>query len=365
MKHNYTYPALLALMMTVALAGCQQDPLPETDAIRFSVASATVETTKADNPNEASYLIAEGNAIKVWGSLKENDSWADVFVNTPETVTYNKPAGSSTLSWNYTNTRYWNRNATYRFRAVYAPGHEETDIQATSASDKAVVKYAMSDNYDLMVASTPEISAQTQVTSGNDPVNLTFRHAGSAVRFLFYKADSDQNAYYINHFELKYLYTSATLEYSGTGTTAAPASPEVAISEWKLGDTPARTASAYAWTATEADPSWPVPTATAGAGAVKDKEWFFVIPQVLDNTDGDASLNFTFTVGTGGSAQQMTVTLDLEKYGTPAASVTWEPGKMYTYRIQIAPKDIKFTVAWTPWANGKEGDFNYSGWKEL
>lgn len=361
MKHNYTYPALLALMMTVALAGCQQDPLPETDAIRFSVASATVETTKADNPNEVSYLIAEGNAIKVWGSLKENDSWADVFVNTPETVTYNKPAGSSTLSWNYTNTRYWNRNATYRFRAVYAPGHE-SDIQAASASDKALVSYSMtnSQGYDLMVASTPEISALTQVTSGNPAVNLTFRHAGSAVRFLFYKADSDANDYSINHFELKYLYTAATLEYLGTGTTAAPASPEVAISEWKLGDTPARTPSAYASASSLA-----VPKASDGAAAATDKEWFFVIPQALDNTDGDASLYFRFTVGTGGSAQQMTVTLDLEKYGTPAASVTWEPGKMYTYRIKIAPKDIKFTVAWTDWVNGKEGDFNYSGWKEL
>ena len=365
MRHNHTYPALLALMLTATLAGCQQDPLPETDAIRFSVASATVETTKADDPNVESYLIADGKAIKVWGSFKEGEDWTDVFVNKPETVTCSKPDGGI-ASWSYENTRYWNRNASYRFRAAYAPGHE-SDIQAASASDKALVSYSMtnSQGYDLMVASTPEISALTQVTSGNPAVNLTFRHAGSAVRFLFYKADSDANDYAINHFELKYLYTAATLEYSGTGTTAAPASPEVAISEWKLGNTPARTASAYAWTATDADPSWPVPTATTGAGAVNDREWFFVIPQALDNTDGDASLYFSFTVGTGTNAQLMTVTLDLEKYGTTPTSVTWEPGRMYTYRIQIAPKDIKFTVAWTDWVNGKEGDFNYSGWKEL
>jgi hypothetical protein len=233
---------------------------------------------------------------------------------------------------------------------VFTNGHDDKIDATNSNSDKVVVNYAMSDNYDLMVASKPNVSANTQVDADNPEVALKFLHACAAVRFLFYKADSDANDYSINHFELKYLYTAATLEYLGTGTAAAPASPEVAISEWKLGDTPARAASAYAWTATEADPSWPVPTATAGAGAVKDKEWFFVIPQELDNTDGDASLSFSYTIGTDTTPH--VVALNLEKY--KGSSVTWEPGKTYTYNIEIHPETINFTVTCEDWAAGKD-----------
>ena len=79
MKHNATYPTLAALLLTLAFAGCKQEPLPESgDAIRFAVTPAVTSglQTKADPSVEAD-LIADGKTIiallalyAVWSARK-------------------------------------------------------------------------------------------------------------------------------------------------------------------------------------------------------------------------------------------------------------------------------------------------------
>ena len=138
-------------------------------------------------------------------------------------------------------------------------------------------------------------------------------------------------------FSLRYVHVDATLTYDGGDSSASGAA--VALTNWAP-TAASRPENAY----TATTPSWTVP-ATAG--------WFYMVPQKLyddETSDTDASLNFSYTIGTDTTPH--VVTLNLEKFKD--APVTWEPGKTYTYNIEIHPETINFTVSCEDWAAGKD-----------
>ena len=309
MRLNHAYPAILALLLTATLAGCGREPLPVADrAIRFSVGHAAITSmeTKADEqPSEAGdALIKSGGAF----------------------------------TWGYTPLKYWDQGATYNFRAVFTNGHDGKIDATNSNSDKVVVSYAMSDNYDLMVASKPNVSANTQVDADNPEVALKFLHACAAVRFNFTKATNDNADYTITAFSLRYVHVDAKLTYNG-GDSSADGAAVALLPNWAP-TADSRPENAY----TATTPSWTVP-ATAG--------WFYMVPQALydgSTSATDASVRFSYTIGT--DATPHVVTLNLEMF--QGASVTWEPGKTYTYNIEIHPETINFTVTCEDWTAGKD-----------
>lgn len=335
MRRKPAYPALAALLLTLALAGCQQEPLPASgDAIRFSVSPAEVSVkTRADVPpplTSWSYLNTVGNTAVLYGSCTDGTT-------TPPTTTTIFDGESPLLkctaateetddersaTWSYTSegaaTRYWDKRCTYDFRAVF-PANK---VSVTSGSSSQVdVSYAMASGYDLMVASATGIDAATRTTN---TVSLPFQHACAAVRILF--TDGDNN-YFLKSFQLKNIVTEGTLNYG-------------AATPWSLSAT-----DTYQWKLT----SWEIPAPdTEGLGAAPEG-WYYVIPQSLSATGDDAAvISFTYTVGQNGT-QNIPVTLKLNTSGSDSNITKWEAGKTYTYKISIQANEIIFTVSFGNW----------------
>ena len=330
----------MALLLATALAGCQQEPLPESgDAIRFSVSSPSVSVeTKADHTYSlpADALIVNENSISVWGSYKEG-TWKSLFSD--QTVKCN--TGTDPISWTYSNVKYWSHDATaYLFRAAFQAGTSTTyTLDSENNTDKLTV--VATGGTDLMVASN-----QFNAKPSDNKVPLAFQHACAAVRF-FFKDESrgssvDAN-YYIKSIELKNIYTSGTLNYTDVIT-------------WDV--TGARTVPAYTWTASGSDERWSVPAAYDDDSTTKvaSTDWLYVIPQNLNvDTNTEAALVVTFDVAGTTPTQTETVTLNLETY--KGSDVIWNPGKVYAYFISLDA--IEFTIESATWQPG--GSFNYTG----
>ena len=338
MRRHFAYTAVLALLLTVALAACRREPLLiPGDAIRFSVdptVSVSSALTKAgDDPTTEDYLVAHGNAIRVWGDYTTNGgtSWTSPFPGTDITCAW---AVGGTPSWNYTPVQSWVDNATYRFRAVFPT---TADIQTTGTNktggDKLVVQYTLpGENYDLMVASAPSVPSTDQI--GNT-LPLSFRHACAAVRFLFQENDPKTEVlYYIKEFQLLNLYTQGTLTYTGNSASAG-----VTTAEWHYDA--ART-TVYTWSDGGDDANrWAVPAEKENFDAFPTGyKWFFMIPQPLSVNDGKTpSVYIKYQAGTG----VIESTIPLPETDSFVA------GNKYTYVINLIPKETGITLSVEPW----------------
>lgn len=325
---------MLALLMAVVLTACRKEPLPESgDQIRFSVnppVSVSSALTKAfydDDPTASDYLVKKDNVIRVWGDYTtDNASWSSPFPGTDVTCDEN-------LHWGYGVAKTWTANATYRFRAIFPTSANIQTGTGETGGDKLVVKYQLpGENYDLMVASVPTVSAAAQI--GND-LSLSFRHACAAVRFLFQENDpKDEVLYYIKEFQLLNLYTQGTLTYTGNSASAG-----VTTAEWHYDA--ART-TVYTWSDGGDDANrWAVPAEKENFDAFPTGyKWFFMIPQPLSVNDGKTpSVYIKYQAGTG----VIESTIPLPETDSFVA------GNKYTYVINLIPKETGITLSVEPW----------------
>ena len=332
MRMKHAYPALLALLLTLALAGCRQEPLPESgDVIRFSVGTAGVSSalTKAESsalPDDQ--LVKDGNTVSVWSKLSTDKgaNWSNLF----SSLTLTK--GASGWDYNTPSRYYWNRGAQYQFRGVFTDKHD-TDITSGSP-DKIEVKY--SGGYDLMVAATSTPAGTSQ------SANLQFLHACSAVRFYFMDPNDTDN-YSITSFMLRKIAKTGTLAFTDNGSTDLDSDqvPDVNFTEWTRGEL---VDDVYTWpTSAMVSAVRPVP---GDKQALTD--WFYFAPQNLDDA---AEVEFSFKAGD----QTFTIVSKLKDL-----CAQWIPGKAYTYLIKVDPKSIVLTVEWTDWT-GVEHDYGQVG----
>lgn len=339
MRRYLAYPALLALLLTTAFAGCQREPLSGSgDAICFSVAPAVVsaEQTKADDgrPHGEGYLLQTTVPVKLYGGLSGS---TDLLFNGVELLCTDAQANT----WTYSPLRFWVKNSTHNFRAVFPP--KDSGQSYDVASDELTVVYDMASSYDLMVASAEQETA----TRTSNQVNLPFEHACAALRFRFTDANGDTAPNFeITSLELQNLSKTGTLTYKGVSGTAA------ASMNWAPD---ARVAAAYTWTASTSDPAMDVDEENK-----MFKDWFYVIPQTLtydaNQTTIHAAIHFTYTLTDGLNTQDMQATLNLDTASTPE----WARANAYTYDIKIQPNAIVLDVTWTDWVAGHD-DFNYIG----
>ncbi len=319
MKLNAAYPALLALLLTLALAGCGREQLSaEGSVIRFQVNTAEISSslTKYDLPAvddiPGDFLRKNGNTVRVWGTMNSAVLFDPYLVLTCD-------GNGSSASWNYAGSPYyWNLTAAYQFRSVFTDGHD-SDLGAASAAS-VTVNY--SGGYDLMVAATSLASGDPKSAS------LDFGHACSAVRFYCVDPTRSSSAatanFNIKRFTLNNVIQTGTLTF-GSGMAWTPASP---------------TAEVYSLPAA----SWPVPSDNDDTAAALTP-WFFFVPQ---NLASNASIEFSFAPTGPEYVGLPDPTVDV-KFLLKDASSTWVAGKMYTYFIVLDPVSIGFTSSIQPW----------------
>lgn len=323
MKLNAAYPALLALLLTLALTGCRREQLSaEGGVIRFQVNTAEISssltkyTLPAVDDIPGDYLRKNGNTVRVWGTVNAAPLFNPYLVLTCD-------GDGSSASWNYSgDPYYWNLTAAYQFRSVFT-NDPDTEISSGASASSVTVNYA--GGYDLMVAAT------SLASSDNKTATLNFGHACSAVRFYCVDPTRTSTAttanYNIKSFKLNSVATTGTLTF-GSGMAWSPAAP---------------TAEAYTMPTTSLP--WPVPSNNDDATAALTP-WFFFVPQNLASSN--ASIEFSFAP-TGPEYAGIEQSVDV-KYFLKDASTTWEAGKMYTYFIVLDPAAIEFiNFSVQPW----------------
>lgn len=329
MKLNAAYPALLALLLTLAFAGCRQEPLSaEGGVIRFQVNTADISSSLTkyqlpvvdDLPND--FLRKDKNTVLVWGTMND----AVLF----DPLVLKCKGDGSTASWDYEGDRhYWNMTAAYQFRSVFTDKHD-ADLGSASAGS-VTVNYSGGNEfggYDLMVA------AKSLASSDAKSATLNFGHACAAVRFYCVDPTRTSTAttanFNITSFKLNNVSKTGTLTFSD-GMAWSPASP-----------------TAEAYTLPAASLPWPVPSNNDDATAALTP-WFFFVPQDLDANNSSVEFAFSPTNMPGGIQNAIHVSYLLKN-----AAATWEAGKMYTYFIVLDPDGIQFEVSWTPWPTTPE-----------
>ena len=345
-KRHLARLSLLALLFA-ALTGCVDtlvvpEPVPEPVPaygdmpLCFSAGmlSAAVVATKAGTfPNDKpdSPFETDGSQITVFGYRYQNQVLDENLVFDYEEVI------RTNGRWTYTPLQYWKHSGSYRFMAVY-PALDHNTCSFSPSQNRLVSTYLMhGDDYDLMVAEAERVDLSTDYMTKTDTVALRFKHATAAVRFLFRKGlDAGENNYYLHSFELQKVHTVGALMYDA-GTT-------ISANSWYVAEY--LDPRVFIWESESYTDNKEVPDSYAnylGAYAASTARWHYVIPQQL--SEKTAAINFSVLVNENDeNAVPVYTTLDL-----PA--INWEPGKAYTYYIQIQPGTVDITVTTIPWDN--------------
>ncbi|MCR5364187.1 MAG: fimbrillin family protein [Bacteroidales bacterium] len=363
MKGSCLYIAALFFAAMLASA-CQRERLPAGEPpIRFSSA---VATKASDMPDTKDYLFREGAQIGVYGTWisTEGESF-DVFSNIKVTChdTEDDSDPAARYEWSYYPLRYWRKNGKYYFRGIYPA---DANIQFGSDGTKVVASYSMfADNYDFMVASAERDMAGVDGLYPADytaAVPLTFKHALSAVRFIFKKGTEDVNRhYYLNSFEVEYIRSVGVLVYDGDASGSGGA--VLNVDSWNAAEF--RSPSVLTWTASEEQDRIDVPQEYEDFKTLDHPswvKWHFVIPQNLNAGDGyHPAVKFgvyvnqydtddTTLIYSSGTPVETTLLIP-ETYTDDDGvhDVVWEPGKVYTYFIQIQAGQASITVNVADW----------------
>lgn len=320
----------MGFVLAVLLSGCDIFAWPERegeDVLDFSASQgAMTRATSAVQPDASDYLIAPNRQIAVFGTITRQ-GMDDYTVFNKQVVTC-----GADLRWTYSPLKYWKRSGIYDFKAVFPIS---ANCQAGSSGKHLLVNHSITSNHmDLMVA-----SAQRDVAAdGTGPVELPFRHACSAVRFLL-KKESAADDYKLTAFKLQNIRIVGTLDVSGE---------EVVFGDWHTsGLAPA--AEVFAWTAATVSDQKDIPVSyDQYTGA----EWYYMIPQTMAVAATVSRPSVTFSVIFNGESTPVSTTLSLpDSYneGGQTVEARWEPGKVYTYYINLKPSRVAITVHVTPW----------------
>ncbi len=341
-------------------AACNSESLPSTSPeqsgspICFSTTPVAVKSS-LDVPTEQDYLIAGGNTIGVFATWESVDGVStNVFNKLPVTCTDNGETADPRYVWDYSPHKYWRNSGQYHFRAVYP---YDVNTQFGTDGTRFVTSYSMlADNYDLMVAGADRDLGTADDADDTSPVNFQFKHACAAVRVLFKKGTSDANRYYyLNSFEMQNLRSVGILAYEGNDLT---------VSSWESAEF--RSSSLFTWLASSESERINVPSDYESFKSVDTGnwvQWHYVIPQSLKASDGlTPAVKFSVYVkqyeadGTTlayESSSPVYTTLNLpityKDADNNTAYVVWEPGKIYTYFVEIQPGYVNVTVEVTDW----------------
>lgn len=294
-------------VVVAALASCTNEEvvdMPQSRAIQFgtfvnhSTRSSVIETTETDFKK-----------FFVFGSY--DDSWTPVYTNVQVD---GGTVGTEGTVWNPTQTAYWIEGKKYRFGAYFDGENPNNNVSFNAEERKLTFEnYTVDNTKDLIVAISEEKTAQA---SDNAPVNLSFYHMLSQVKFTFNNTDS-----YDYKMEISDIKVNAVKTTTGTATYNESGAPSI---NWKHQD---------------------VSTEEYDFGTLGDiAEEFtdgthtttcFVIPQ--PNTSLEVSFTATFKDKNDKTIAVNEFTGDLKYSGDKEGTKEdeWTPGFKYNYTVTI------------------------------
>ena len=328
-----------AIVLLSLLSSCVKDRVDYVEGrrtISFSSSGAVLTETKADKPDDPSVLISVGKQAGVFGTRVVGVESEQVFYNrilqcdaVPDPLTPSVPYSSI---WNYSPLEYWEDSGDYYFAAVFPYATDNARIDNTYYLN---VSYQAGSNNDLMVA-----RAYQDANVSKDPVNLPFKHATSAVRFLFGKSSSSpSDSYSLTGFQLESLYSAGTLKV--ITRISDPSENVINIGDWSRG----ALSTLASWHADIAGDrkTVPHPEDSDNPDDYLEMGWYYMVPQQLN-----AESAVTFSVAYN-DEDPVETTLNISDRDGVGGLDTWHPNCVYNYYITLTQSGLELTVKTVPW----------------
>lgn len=305
--------------MGLALTACNSDETVEMakgNAIGFKtfVNNSTRVATDATTTDLKSF--------KVWGLMNNGTQTGKPFVD--------KEVTKANGTWSYTPPVYWEKGYAYSFVAL-APNNAYTFTAPTAINTWGSLTFNNDAGETDLIYATAK---QSKVTGDGcpAPVNLTFNHMLSRVRFQFENGMDDGSVLTVSNVKITDAYTSGTATLAEQLTVNSWA-PSTATGELEFGGADAM-----------------------DKNAKKETGHKYMIPATKDY-----KLSFTVTRVHHG------VTDVYNHNDVPLQGLTFEPGKSYQLTAKFTAKNINpeeelcaitFTATVNPWVDADDNAFN-------
>lgn len=309
-------------VVVLALAGCTQNEVLNISSDRaIGFDAYTGKGTRAVNDITGGGSASGFNKFIVYGSYAASDK---------NTVVFDGVEVSYSSSWTYANEQYW-QNGDYKF-AAYSDGNGALSggptVSYTHDGGLQIQNYVVGEK-DLIFAT--QTASVTDKTTYDEPVNLTFSHLLSKVKFTFTETFADNLTVEVSNLKIVNSKTKGTYKY------------DTDAYKWEIGtDTKEITyKTLVVSTSYTPEECYVLPQSTTGLTAsftvtVKDELGAEVMSKDFTSTDA-VSLNVT-------------------------NATEWQNGYAYNYTAELTPavinpdaKPIQFTATADTWKQNADG----------
>ena len=319
-------------VVALVLAGCTQSEvlnISSDRAIGFDAYTgkgtrAVNDITGGGNANATGF-----NKFIVYGSYVNSEDQKTVVFDGVE-VSYITPS-SETPSWRYTNEQYW-QNGNYKF-AAYSDGNGALSSGPTASythdGGLQIENYVVGEKDLIFATQTANVTNKAEYS---DPVNLTFSHLLSKVKFTFTETFADNLTVEVSNLKIVNSKTKGTYKY------------DTDAYKWEIGtDTKEITYK------------------TLVVSTSYTPEECYVLPQ---STTG---LTASFTVTVKDALDAVVMSKDFTGKDAVSLNVTnatkWQNGYAYNYTAELTPavidpdaKPIQFTATSDTWTYNNNGN---------
>ncbi|MGN1211653.1 MAG: fimbrillin family protein [Candidatus Cryptobacteroides sp.] len=393
---NTRYRIIVSALSVLLLAGgaisCRKNgpseiSMPSDNSVRWGVEGVMGYATKSlaeDESDLQDFCTPEeqggnGRKIGVWADYNieidgKQQTVSNVFSGTQ--LYYNPSSSATDTKWEYSgDPAFWVPGGKYVFRAYYPAGDEKINIHENSTAKVFILEYnTLTTQRDLLLAFNSYDTVTKEDAKGNikemsDPVMFNFKHAMSALRFVFkfYEdADPDKTFYSTDHLTACWLETTADEVFAVTGlVTYGNDTEEEGTIGWFESYAPDKGMPIYKWENADGvlfenikggSKTYATAYSAKGATGVGDvftehDGWLLIVPQKSEYL----TLKFKTTAG-----KEAVFSLAIpSKTGTSVAAdgtvtesadgTDFAPGWRYTYTISITKTDAQLTLGISPW----------------
>ena len=296
---------LMAVAAVAMLASCSNDETTgkavKGNAIQFDGFVNKSVKGAANDINNTNFT-----SFQVWGLMSKGEQTGHPFIGT--TVT------KSGSDWTYTTPVYWENGYNYSFVAI-APAGFGTFNAPTTVGQYGSIDFENGEGTTDLIYDIDDYYVTTAVSTEGQcpgPINFTFNHLLSRVKFEFKNAMDDGSTINVTDVTITNANTKATATLGATAT-------------WALADDNAPAALNFGDVLLDAEASG------YAAGAAKETDHKYMIPA----TSADQKYVVTFTVTRNHSG-----VTDLYPHEVEIPAVTMEQGKSYKFTAELNAQNI-------------------------